>query len=307
MKTVLLCGGVGGSKLALGLHHELDGDMTVIVNTGDDLELFGLRMSPDLDTVTYTLARLANQATGWGLSGDTFQMVSMMERYGEPSWFKVGDLDLATHLLRTSLLRSGASLTEATEAIRSRLGVRESILPMTESEVRTTVRIAEGWIAFQEYFVRRGHRDEPLEVRHEGVGSAELSEPVHDALASADLIVVAPSNPVVSIGPMLAVPGFREALRSAAARKVAVSPFIGSQSITGPADALMVAVGGEPTSLGLARMYGDWLDVLIVDESDASTVASIEAGGVVARSTNTIMRDVETKRALASFVLGAAT
>jgi LPPG:FO 2-phospho-L-lactate transferase len=297
---------VGGSKLILGLHHEFPhAELTVIVNTADDLTVLGLHVSPDLDTVMYTLAGLANPATGWGIASDTFECLQMAGRYGHDGWFRIGDRDLATHLTRTRALASGKTLTEATRELAAGLGVGRTLLPITDGRVSTKVRVATGWLSFQEYFVKRGHADRPLEVAHQGIEDSSPTAEVKAALANADMIIVAPSNPVVSIGPILATPGFRECLVSASAPKVAMSPFIGRHAIAGPADALMVASRHEPTSEGLARMYAGWLDRLVVHEDDSDMVPAIEATGVSALATQTLMADLEAKQRLARFVVEA--
>jgi LPPG:FO 2-phospho-L-lactate transferase len=307
MNIVVLCGGVGGSKLALGIYEEFPGEsVTAIVNTGDDLELFGVHISPDIDTVTYTLAGLVNESSGWGLGDDTFRALGMLERYGHVGWFHLGDADLATHLVRTEMLRNGATMTEVTQFISQRLGVTATVLPMCDEPVRTRVRVADGWLAFQEYFVKRRHADTPFAVEFSGVKDARMSTPVLRALEVADIIVVAPSNPVVSIGPMLAVPGFRESICDARAPVTAVSPFVGSESVTGPADALMRAIGGESTSIGLARHYADWIDRIVIDTSDAPAANDIRDIAVACDVTNTLMRTREDKRHLARFVVEAA-
>ncbi|HZT96197.1 MAG TPA: 2-phospho-L-lactate transferase, partial [Chloroflexota bacterium] len=290
----------------LGLATEFPDDaLTVIVNTGDDLDLFGLHVSPDLDTVMYTLAGMANPETGWGLSGDTFQALEMLARYGQPDWFRVGDRDLATHLMRTSLLRSGLSLTEVTETLRKSLGVRPRIIPMCNESVRTWIRLDAGWLPFQEYFVLRGYADPPLEVEHRQVEAAAIDDEVREAILSAGVIVVAPSNPVVSIGPILAIPGVQGLLKSAAASKVGVSPIVGGEAVSGPAAQLMRAVALEPSASGVAAAYASFLDLLVVDSRDPDAVSQVEATGMRAASTDTLMPDLESKRRLARFVVEA--
>lgn len=306
-KVVVLCGGVGGSKLVLGLHHEFpDDDITIIVNTGDDLDVLGLHVSPDLDTVMYTLAGLSNPTTGWGLQADAFGALDMLERYGHDTWFRIGDRDLATHLIRTQLLQQGRTLSEATAILADQLQVSRAIVPMTNDPVATIVRTSEGWLSFQEYFVKRRYADIPLEVKHEGISAARLSTQIQTALESADLIIAAPSNPVVSIGPILEVPGLRRCLEAATISKIAVSPFVGERSVTGPADVLMRAAGSESNSVGLASLYSSWLDVLVIDEADATMIPQVEAAGVRAVTTTTLMPDLQAKRRLARFTVDAA-
>ena len=307
VKIVALCGGVGGSKLVLGLHLEFpDDELTVIVNTADDLVLDGLAISPDLDTVMYTLAGLSNPNTGWGLKGDTFNGIEMMRTYGYDTWFKIGDRDRATHLLRTAGLAAGGTLTSITADLVRRLRVSRTILPMTNSRVATRVLTQAGWLEFQEYFVRRGHSDRPLAVEHVGVADASATPEVAAAIAEADVLVAAPSNPVVSVGPILAVRQMLDMIRDTPAPKVAVSPIIGSSSIAGPADALMQAVGFEPTVVGVARMYKSWLDTLVIDTRDSDRAAEIESLGVNAKTSDTMMPDAAGKRRLARFVIQAA-
>jgi len=308
MKLAVLCGGVGGSKLVLGLHHEFPhDDLAAIVNTADDLSIVGLHVSPDLDTVMYTLAGLSNPETGWGLKDDSFKALQMLRGYGHDGWFQLGDRDLATHLVRSSDLAAGRPLTQVTARLARALGVARLILPMTDDPVSTSVRTAEGWLTFQEYFVKRRHADEPLEVRHDGIDDAAMTRAVATAIVEADLIIAAPSNPIVSLGPILAVPGMQVALRQTRAPKIAVSPIVGTRSVTGPADALMRAVGHEASVGGLARLYREWLDVLVIHDSDIGAVESIHATGVRAIPTETLMPDLVAKRRLARFVVEAAT
>jgi LPPG:FO 2-phospho-L-lactate transferase len=306
MKIVLLCGGVGGSKLALGLYSEFpDADFSIIVNTADDLEILGLHISPDLDTVTYTLAALSNPDTGWGLAGDSFHALAMLASYGHDGWFQLGDRDLATHLTRTHLLRSGMSLSEATGRIVRSLGVRASILPMCDEKVSTRVRTAGGWLAFQEYFVKRRHADKPIAVTHDGVESASVGPAVRDALLAADRVVVAPSNPVVSIGPIMALPGMLEILRSRRERTVAVSPIVGGQAVSGPAGELMKSQGFQASAAGVAAMYASFIEALIIDKADRDLASTIEGMDVRPEVTDTIMPDLASKKRVARFAVEA--
>src|SRR5215204_87007 len=225
MKVCALAGGVGGAKLAAGLQDVLPaGDLKVVVNTADDFDLWGLRICPDLDTVMYTLAGISNPETGWGLAAESFDTVNMLERYGEETWFKLGDRDLATHILRTSRLRSGETLTGVTTGLSGALDVTSTILPMSDDPVSTVLETPDGRLEFQEYFVRKGQRDEVLGVELRGIEAVRPTEEVLAAISGADTVVFCPSNPVVSVGPILAVPGMREALESSSAPKVAVSP-----------------------------------------------------------------------------------
>jgi LPPG:FO 2-phospho-L-lactate transferase len=228
VRVVVLAGGFGGARMAHGfalLGEQVE--LTVIVNTADDLELHGLAISPDLDTVMYTLAELANAETGWGVRDETWSASAMLERYGEPTWFRLGDRDLATHVVRTAWLRVGRTLTQATEQLSSSLGVRAQLLPMSDEPMRSKIRTADGWLEFQDYFVRRRHDAEVLEVRFDGVELARPTPETLAVLAAAELIVIAPSNPFVSVAPILAVPGMRDAVEAAPATVVAISPIVG--------------------------------------------------------------------------------
>ncbi|MCI0346376.1 MAG: 2-phospho-L-lactate transferase, partial [Chloroflexi bacterium] len=254
--TVALAGGVGGAKLAAGLRAHLGERLTVVVNTADDLERHGLLVSPDHDTVMYTLAGLANREWGWGLEGETFAASEMLARYGEETWFRLGDRDLATHIVRTRALRDGARLTDVSRQLTRALDVAATILPMTDAGVRTEVRTDDGWLEFQDYFVRLHQAPTVHEVRFDGIEAASVSPEVAAAFDAAELIVVAPSNPIVSIGPILAVPGLRAAIDAARARGVrviAVSPIIAGRALKGPADRMLASLGHEATALGVAR------------------------------------------------------
>lgn len=306
MKIVLLCGGVGGSKLALGLYSEFqDADLSIIVNTGDDLEVLGLHVSPDLDTVTYTLAGLSNPNTGWGLAGDTFHALTMLSSYGHDGWFQLGDRDIATHLIRTHMLRAGMSLSAATLTLANALGVKATILPMCDEKVSTRVLTESGWLAFQEYFVRRRHADTPIDVEHTDVEFASVRPAVRRALLDADCVVVAPSNPVVSIGPIVAIPGMLEVLRSRRSRTVAVSPIVGGRAVSGPAGELMRSQGFEASAAGVASMYSSFANALVIDRADQELVARIEGVDMKPEITDTIMSDLEDKKRVARFAVEA--
>jgi LPPG:FO 2-phospho-L-lactate transferase len=301
-RVALLAGGVGGAKLAHGFQQVLPaGGLTVIVNVADDLELFGLHVSPDLDTVLYTLAGLANPETGWGIAGDTFSALSLLERYGEPAWFRIGDADLATHVRRTHLLREGASLTDATTAMASALGVASRIVPATDDPVRTLVQTDAGELDFQTYFVRRGQRDEVRSVRFAGIESARPSPEALRALADADLVVLAPSNPIVSIGPILALPGVREAV--AAKASVAVSPIVAGRALRGPADRMLGSLGHEVSALGVARLYVGVVQRFVLDEADADLAPAVEALGMSAEVLPTVMRSDADRGRLAEAII----
>jgi LPPG:FO 2-phospho-L-lactate transferase len=300
MKVVALAGGVGGAKLAAGLQSVLPaGELSVVVNTADDFDLWGLHICPDLDTVMYTLAGIANPETGWGIAGESFETLNMLERYGEDTWFKLGDRDLATHLLRTARLRLGETLTEVTDELSRALGVESVMLPMTDDPVSTVLETPEGWLEFQEYFVRRGQRDEVLAVELRGIEDAKPSAEVLAAISGADAIIFCPSNPVVSVGPILAVPGMREALTSSRAPKVAVSPIVGGRALKGPADKMLLSLGHEVSASGVAAMYSGLVDGMVVDSVDEEERAGIEDIGMRVLVTNSVMRDARDRARLA--------
>jgi len=279
--------------------------LTVIGNTGDDLDCWGLHVSPDLDTVTYALAGLLDPARGWGVREDTFHCLGAMARLGQETWFRLGDRDLATHLHRTLLLREGRSLGEATEALRRALGVPCPILPMSNDPVRTRIRTPEGWLAFQEFFVRERAKVEVLEVRYEGAAQARPGPGVLEALRDAEAVIVCPSNPVTSVGPILAIPGVVEALRATLAPTLAVTPIVGGAPVSGPAGRLMAALGLPVSAVGVAAYYRDWLDLLVVDERDADLVPAVEALGVQTAVADTLMTDGARAAALARNALAA--
>jgi LPPG:FO 2-phospho-L-lactate transferase len=306
-KVVALAGGVGGAKLASGLYRAVAPDeLAVVVNTADDFTQFGLMISPDADTVMYTLAGLANPATGWGILGDTFETLAMLERYGRDIWFKVGDRDFATHLARTERLRSGASLTAVTAELSRALGVRAAILPMCDEPVATRVRTPDGVLEFQEYFVRHHHEDAVLGVEFQGIERAAVTDAVRRALAEAEVIVFCPSNPIVSVGPILAVPGMREAIDGRHVPKVAVSPIVGGQAVRGPADRMLRGLGHEVSAYGVATLYRGLVDGIVIDEVDAGLTPRIEALGLHVAVAPTIMVDETVRERLARQVLDFA-
>jgi len=306
-RVVALAGGVGGAKLAHGLVLAgLDERLSLVVNTADDFTLFGLHISPDLDTVMYTLAGLANPETGWGLRGDSFAALEMIHRFGRDAWFWLGDKDLATHLLRSEALGHGDRITAITEELRVALGIAAAILPMADEPVATMLRTSEGELDFQDYFVRRGHEDEVLGVRLAGIESSTMTRAVAAALESADVIVLCPSNPIVSIGPILAVPGFRDHLRGARVPVVAVSPIVGGQALKGPADRMLATLGHEVSAVGVAALYADFLDGLVIDVQDAALAERVAGLGIAVHVTDTIMRDDDDRRCLAIETLAFA-
>src|SRR5215212_9684869 len=300
VKVLALAGGVGGAKLAAGLEAVVPSeDLSVVVNTADDFNLWGLRICSDLDTVMYTLAGIANPESGWGVVDDSFDALEMLARYGEDAWFKLGDKDLATHILRTARLRAGVSLTGITADLSAALGVRSAILPMCDEPVATVLDAPDGPLEFQEYFVRRRQRDEVLGVRLRGIDDASPTDAFLETLAGADLVVFCPSNPVVSIGPILAVPGMREALSPSPAPRVAVSPIVGGRALKGPADRMLASLGHEVSATGVARMYAGLVDGMVVDRVDDGERDGIEALGMRALVTDSVMHGAEERARLA--------
>jgi LPPG:FO 2-phospho-L-lactate transferase len=304
LRVLALAGGVGGAKLAAGLEAVLSpGNLAVIVNTADDFDLWDLRICPDLDTVMYTLAGIANPETGWGVADESFAALDMLARYGEDTWFKLGDRDLATHLLRTARLHVGEPLTRITADLSNSLGVRSSILPMCDEPVATVLDTPDGPLEFQEYFVRRRQRDEVLGIELRGLEDARLTDAIMGALDSADLVVFCPSNPVVSIGPILAVPGMRGVLEASLAPKVAVSPIVGGRALKGPADRMLASLGHEVSAAGVARMYEGLVEGMVIDRVDAEERREIEALGMRVLATGALMRDAPDRARLAREVL----
>ncbi len=303
-----LAGGVGAARFLRGLLGVVPpADVTAIVNTGDDLVLHGLHVSPDLDTVTYTLAGAINPDLGWGLAGETWAAMTALERYRGQTWFRLGDRDLATHLYRTQRLAEGAALSTVTAEIASAWGLHLRVLPVTDDELTTRVTVAgEGEIGFQEYFVGR-HHDVSIEgVRFEGADRARPGPGVLAAIEDAGTVVICPSNPIVSIAPLLAVPGVREAVEAARRRTVAVSPIVAGAALKGPADRMLSELGHESSVVGVARLYAPLAAALVVDTADAGLAGEVEAEGMRCIVTATVMRDPEVAAALAKTVLSAA-
>lgn len=301
---VVLTGGTGGAKFVDGLRQVVSPqELTIIVNTGDDLEWWSLYVSPDLDSITYVLAGLLSKERGWGVKGDTFFCLQAMGQLGQPIWFQVGDRDLAVHLLRTRLLSKGKTLTEATLEIAAKLGVQATILPMSDARVETRVMTPMGELSFEEYFVQRWYQDPVESVRFAGADEAHPAPGVIDAILSASAVVLAPSNPVTSIGPILAVPGIREALKQTAAPVLAVTPIVGGAAVSGPAGVLMAAQGLPVSIAGVARAYQDFLDILVADSRDAQAAEELKRSGLRVHCAQTIMRTSEDKASLARTVL----
>lgn len=301
---IVLSGGTGGAKFVDGLRRVVPPEeLTIIVNTGDDHEWWGLYVSPDIDSITYVLADKLSTERGWGVRGDTFHCLQAMKELGEPAWFSAGDRDLATHLLRTQLLSQGKSLSEATAILCGRFGVRSPVLPMSDARVETRITTAEGDISFEEYFVQRRYQDRVNAVRFAGADEAQPASGILDAIRNAAVVLVAPSNPVTSIGPILAIPGIRRALTETSAPVVAVSPIIGNASVSGPAATLMQAIGLEPSIHGVCDAYRDFLDVLIADGTDSPTVKGSSSTGPKIGCAEILMRNAEEKAAVARTAL----
>jgi LPPG:FO 2-phospho-L-lactate transferase len=299
-----LAGGVGASKLLLGLHDVMDPrDLTVIVNTGDDITLHGLKISPDLDIVTYTLAGIVDEAKGWGYRGDTFHALKRLVAFGRINWFNLGDRDLATHIHRSAMLAEGKSLSDAAEAIRLALGVKPRILPMCDQPVPTMIDTAEGELHFQEYLVKR--RAEPVVrgIRFDGVDKARPAKGVLEAIRDADLILICPSNPLISIGPILAVAGIRETLRARKESVIAICPIVGGKSLKGPSDKMLAELGYKPSAIGVAKLYADFTGTFVIDPADKTQAGAIRKLGMKVEVVPTVMKTRTQKRKLARSLL----
>ena len=301
---VLLTGGTGGAKFLQGLVHVVPQEqITCVVNTGDDFECWGLHISPDVDSITYALAGRLSRERGWGVEGDTFECLEVMRKLGAPAWFQIGDRDLGLHIFRTEKLRAGRTLSQATADVVQRMGIRSLVLPMSDERVETRVATPNGELSFQEYFVRERYRPPVSAVRLEGVEHARPAPGVVEAIQEAEAVIIAPSNPVTSIGPILTVPGIREVLRQTPAPVAAVSPIVGSAAVNGPAAELMRTQGLPASIAGVANAYAEFLDVLIADERDAAATSEVEALGIRVVCVPTIMRSEADKAALAQAVL----
>ncbi len=302
---VALAGGVGAARMLRGILAVADpSDVTAIVNTGDDIVLHGLHISPDLDTITYTLAEAISRSQGWGLEGETWNAMEALGRYGGETWFRLGDRDLATHLYRTQRRSEGATLTEATAEIVQAWGLALRLLPMSDDRVETRITVAgEGEIGFQEYFVGRQHSVAAESVRFVGAESAAPGPDVVRSIETAERVVICPSNPIVSIGPVLAVPGVASAVRSRRDDVVAVSPIIAGAALKGPADRLLTELGHESSVVGVALIYAEFAATLVIDEADAGLADAVEAAGMRAVVAPTIMKGAAEAAALAKVVL----
>jgi len=307
LTTVVLCGGVGAARFLRGLLAVEDpSSVTAVVNVADDTELHGLHISPDIDTVVYTLAGAIDPERGWGLRDETWHAMAMFERYGNPSWFNLGDKDLATHIVRTQRLREGQPLSEVTAHLARAWDLECRIVPVTDDPVRTLVGTHDGVLSFQEYFVGRRHAVEVTDVRFDGASASRPAPGVLEAIAEADHVVLAPSNPIVSIGPVLAVPGIRDALAHRRQRVVAVSPIVAGAALKGPADRMLAELGHDASVVGVARLYRDVTATLVIDTADAASAGAVRAEGMACVVTDTIMSDPDRAAALARATIAAA-
>jgi LPPG:FO 2-phospho-L-lactate transferase len=299
-----LAGGVGASKLLLGLYHAMDPhNLTVLVNTGDDIILHGLKISPDLDIVTYTLAGVVNPATGWGMRKETFHFLKHFANYGRETWFNLGDRDLATHIHRTDMLAHGKTLTQAADHIRHALGVKSRILPMSDQPIPTIIETRDGSMHFQEYLIK--HRTEPgiKAIHFHNVKHAHPAHGVLEAICDADRVIICPSNPLISIGPILAVPRIREQLRARKESVIAISPIVGGKSLKGPSDKMMMQLGIGSSASAVAKLYADFTGTFVIDRRDASQAPAIQALGMKVAILPTVMRTRNDKRKLARALL----
>ncbi len=308
MRLVVLTGGTGGAKLIQGLTGELEAAaLTIVCNTADDVILHGLHISPDLDTIMYTLAGMNDGSRGWGIQSDTFNVLEQLDQLGAETWFKLGDKDFATHITRTRLLREGFTLQSVTEFLCGRLNIRAKIHPMSNDRVQTRIQTPIGEVSFQEYFVKERWQLQVNDVFYTGITDSRPAPGILEAISAATAIIICPSNPVTSIGPILGIPGIREALRSRAGRILAVSPIVGECAVSGPAHILMAAKGWTGSALGVAQAYADFLDTLLIDTADVNLKSSIEALDIASVSTSIVMHSLADKRRLAREVIELVT
>jgi len=299
-----LAGGVGAARFLTGLlKNTKEEDVSVIVNTGDDIEMFGLHISPDIDIVAYTLAGIVDQEKGWGIKGDTFQALEMLKKLGLETWFALGDRDLATHIFRTDLLKRGFTLSQVTNEVCRALGVNVKILPMTNDKFETRIKIDEGTVHFEEYLVKRASSDKVLGVEFIGAACAKPAPQVIDSIFDSEVVIICPSNPIVSIGTILSIDGVRDALKKTSARIVGVSPIVAGAPIKGPADKILNGLGIEVSAFGVAALYADFMDTFVIDDKDSAEKDRIENLGVQVKITNTIMKSLGDKVKLAKVVL----
>ncbi|HEX4579816.1 MAG TPA: 2-phospho-L-lactate transferase [Candidatus Dormibacteraeota bacterium] len=306
-RVVVLAGGVGAARFLQGLTAGFPAvDLTIIGNVGDDTDIAGLHISPDLDTVLYTLTGEIDGERGWGVRGDSARALQRARSLGADAWFWLGDLDLGLHMARTEWLSVGEPLSVVTARLCTALGLAGRLLPCTDDRVRTMIETSDGELDFQTYYVRRGHADEVVAIRFDGAETATPAPGVLDAIHGADAIIFAPSNPLISIGPILAIPGIRDALASRSVRSVAVSPIVGGAALRGPAAAMLRALGHQVSPVGVAALYSGIIDVMVIDDADAAARSQVEQLGVRAVVTDTIMRDAPARRHLATVALEAA-
>jgi len=299
-----LAGGVGAARFLTGLTKIMkEEDLSVIINTGDDMEMFGLHISPDIDIVQYTLAGIVDDEKGWGIKGDTFQCLEMLKKIGLETWFSIGDRDFATHIFRTNLIRNGFTLSKVTEEVSRRLGIKADIMPMTDDKFETWIKIEEGLIHFEEYFVKRQTKDNVLGVEFVGSAKAKPAPKTIASILNAELVIVCPSNPIVSIGSILSVDGIRDALKKTNAKIVGISPIVDGAPIKGPADKLLRSSGLEVSAFSVAKLYADFLDEFVIDVRDQDDKSRIERLGIDVKVTDTVMKSLEDKVRLARAVL----
>jgi LPPG:FO 2-phospho-L-lactate transferase len=306
-RVTVLAGGVGGARFLQGLIEVVDPSaVTIVGNVGDDLEPYGLHVSPDLDTVLYTLTGRIDAEKGWGVRGDTPRALEQARALGAEAWFWLGDLDLGLHMARTEMLRAGLPLSAATARLAAAMGLRATLLPSTDDRLRTMITTPAGEVDFQTYYVRRQHADAVLGIRFDGAEAARPAPGVLEAIAAADVVVIAPSNPFISIDPILAVPGIRAAVEARRDDVVAVSPIVAGKALRGPAAAMLQTLGHETSAVGVAGLYRSLAGALLIDREDAAAAGRVEALGLRPRVTGTIMADADAKRALAVAALAAA-
>jgi LPPG:FO 2-phospho-L-lactate transferase len=299
-----LAGGVGAARFLQGLIRLVpEEELTIIVNTGDDIEFYGLHISPDIDIVMYTLSGIVDEEKGWGIKGDTFHCLETLQKYGYETWFKLGDRDLATHIHRTYLIKKGYKLSEVTEMLRQTLGLKVRIFPMTDDKFVTIIVTDKGKMHFQEYLVKRGAQDKVVNVEFEGADTANPPHGVLESILNSEAVIICPSNPIVSIGTILSIKGIREGLKTTKAKVIAISPIVGGAPIKGPADKLMSGLGLEVSAHGVATLYRDFLDTFVIDDVDGSQRTKIEDMGIKVAVTNTIMKTLQDKVELAKTVL----
>ncbi len=299
-----LAGGVGAARFLTGLVELVnEKDLSVIVNTGDDIEMFGLHISPDVDIVAYTLAGIVDDEKGWGIKGDTFQCLDMLKKLGLETWFALGDKDIATHVCRTELLRNGSTLAQATHQICHQLGVKATIIPMTNDKFETWIKIEEGLVHFEEYFVKRLAKDKVLDVEFVGATNAKPSPKVIESIMDSEVVVICPSNPIVSIGTILSINGIRHALKNTNAKVIGISPIVAGAPIKGPADKILRGLGFEVSAFSVAELYSDFLDSFVIDIKDLKQKDQIEQLGINVGVTDTVMKCLEDKIRLAKAVL----